>query len=179
MNIAETKGDKSVKALATRLLATPAKGSVKATQAEMEASLLRLNPQLENIGELPEGTPIVVPDDFGLAPDQSTTPLRGLTEGLLAQNEAALTSLRGLFADGAEEATARTKRVEAWLGSKDAGEAVRVTPDLKEVFASAKGALGTASTEQATALAARTKALDELQEVLTAFRVQAAAPATR
>ena len=71
MNIAELKGEKTVETLAKRLLAEPSKDTPKTTQAEMEAALLRLNPHLSQIGDLEKGTPIVVPDDFSLAPEQS------------------------------------------------------------------------------------------------------------
>ncbi len=49
MNIAELKGEKTVKTLAKRLLAEPSKKTKKTTNAEMEAALLRLNPQLNQI----------------------------------------------------------------------------------------------------------------------------------
>lgn len=57
MNIAELKREKTVKTLAKRLLAEPSKKTRKTTNAEMEAALLRLNPQLNQIRELKEGTP--------------------------------------------------------------------------------------------------------------------------
>lgn len=74
MNIAEFKGEKTVSALAKRLLAEPGKDTAKTTQREMEAALLRLNPQLSKIGELNKGTPIVVPNNFALDPTESTLP---------------------------------------------------------------------------------------------------------
>ena len=70
MNIAELKGEKTVKALAKRLLAAPSSDTPKTTQAEMEVALIHLNPHLNQIGDLEKGTPIVVPDNFGLAPAQ-------------------------------------------------------------------------------------------------------------
>ena len=42
MNIAQLKGEQTVKALAERLLAEPTKDTRKTNQAEMEAALLRL-----------------------------------------------------------------------------------------------------------------------------------------
>ena len=56
----------------------------------MEAALLRLNPQLNQIGELGKGTPIVVPEEFPLAPDESAVPTRALTDELLRQAEGEL-----------------------------------------------------------------------------------------
>ena len=94
MNIAEIKGEKTVKTLAKRLLAEPSKKTRKTTNAEMEAALLRLNPQLNKIGQLKEGTPIVVPGEFALADGESFTPSRNLTEALLQQARDAVTRLR-------------------------------------------------------------------------------------
>ena len=101
MNIAELKGEKTVKTLAKRLLAEPSKDTPKTTQAEMEAALIRLNPQLSQIGDLEKGTPIVVPDHFALAPEESATPTRGLAEELLQRAESALEALRGTIKEQA------------------------------------------------------------------------------
>ena len=54
----------------------------------MEAALLRLNPQLDQIGELEKGAPIVVPDRLALAPEESAAPTRSLTEELLRAENA-------------------------------------------------------------------------------------------
>jgi hypothetical protein len=102
MNIAELKGEKNVKTLAKRLLAEPSKDTPKTTQVEMEAALIRLNPHLSQIGELEKGTPIVVPDGFGRAPEQSTTPTRGLAEELLQRAESVLDTLREGIKEQAE-----------------------------------------------------------------------------
>ena len=82
MNIAQLKGEKTVKTLAKRLLAEPSKKTKKTTSAEMEAALLRLNPQLSNIRDLEEGTPIVVPGEFALAPSAGRTAVRRIAEPL-------------------------------------------------------------------------------------------------
>ena len=52
MNIAELKGEKTVKALVKRLLGEQPKGRAKKTEAEMEAALLRVNPHLNQIDSL-------------------------------------------------------------------------------------------------------------------------------
>jgi hypothetical protein len=170
MNIAETKGEKSVSTLAKRLLAEPTKSTAKTTQPEMEAALVRLNPHLDQIGELEKGTPIVVPDEFKLAPEESVTPLRGMAEELLRQTEIALTNLRATLQTHLAQSAAQSDQAQTFLKSDRAKELVRTSPDLKEAFASAATAAKTAPKEQATAIAAQSKALDKVASQLADFR---------
>ena len=170
MNIAELKGEKTVKTLAKRLLAEPSKDTPKTTQAEMEAALIRLNPHLGQIGELEKGTPIVVPDGFGLAPEQSTTPTRGLAEELLQRAESALDTLRETIKEQAARSAAESDRVQTWLKSDQAKELVKQSPELKEVFSGAASAAKTVPKERSAAIAAEGKALDRVQVQLANFR---------
>ncbi len=179
MNIAELKGDKTVKALATRLLAKPAKGSAKISQTEMEAELVRLNPELSKIHELPEGTPVVVPSQFGLAPAESNQPLRDLTAGLLDQAEQVLESFRQSLAQHATESAAQAERVKTWLASAQSKEALRQNANLKEVFAATATTLKSLPKSEAAAEESRGKALDEMQGALAELRAKIAAPETR
>ena len=170
MNIAELKGEKTVKTLAKRLLVEPSKGTPKTTQAEMEAALIRLNPHLVQIGELEKGTPIVVPDGFGLAPEQSTTPTRELAEELLQRAESALGTLRETIKEQAARSAAESDRVQTWLKSDQAKELVKQSPELKEVFSGAASAAKTVPKERSAAIAAEGKALDRVQVQLANFR---------
>jgi enamine deaminase RidA (YjgF/YER057c/UK114 family) len=179
MNIAELKGDKTVKALATRLLAKPAKGGAKISQSEMEAELVRLNPELSKIHELPEGTPVVVPSQFGLAPAESKQPLRDLTAGLLDQAEQVLENFRESLAKHARESAAQAERVKTWLASAQSKEALRQSPDLKEVFATTAATLKGLPKTEAAAEKSRGTALDEIQSALAELRAKIAAPETR
>ena len=172
MNIAELKGEKTVKTLAKRLLAEPSKTAKKTTNAEMEAALLRLNPQLSKIGDLEKGTPIVVPDEFVLAADESFTPSRGLTEELLRQSEEAVSRLRAVLKERIARSAEESDRVAIWLKSEQAKEFLRGSPELKEVFSSAAAAAKTAPKEQAAAVVSEVKALDKVQAQLAAFRVK-------
>ena len=85
MNITSLQGEKTVKSIAARLLAEPTKDTPKTTQtgAGGSARAARLNPQLNQIGDLGKGTPIVVPDGFALAPNASSEPMPALSVGLL------------------------------------------------------------------------------------------------
>src|SRR5437762_2182919 len=108
MSIAELRGEKTVKTLVERLLAKPSTDTPQGTQAEMEAALLRLNPHLNQIGNLENGTPIVVPDKFSLAPGQSTSPTPALTSELLDQAEKTLANLRAAIKESVELFASRT-----------------------------------------------------------------------
>lgn len=170
MNIAELRGEKTVKTLAERLLAEPSKDTPKGTQAEMEAALLRLNPQLNQIGDLEKGTPIVVPDKFALAPGQSTSPTPTLTSELLDHAEKTLANLRAAIKEGVELFATQTNQVQDWLKSPQAKELVRRSPELKDVFSNAASAAKTVAKEQPAALTAQLQRLDSANSQLAKFR---------
>ena len=172
MNIAQLKGEKTVKTLAKRLLAEPSKKTKKTTNAEMEAALLRLNPKLSNIRDLEEGTPILVPDEFALAADESFTPSRGLTEALLRQAEEAMSKVRAVLKERIALSAGETDRVQRWLKTDEAKEFLRRSPELKEVFSSAATAAKTLAKDQALALSAEDSALGKVRSQLAAFRVK-------
>jgi hypothetical protein len=172
MNIAELKGEKTVKTLAKRLPAEPSKKTKKTTNAEMEAALLRLNPQLNQIRELKEGAPIVVPGEFALADNESVTPSRGLTDALLQQAQDALSRLRAVVKERVERSAEETERLQTWLKSAEAKEFVRQSPELKESFSSAATAAKTLAKKQAATLSTEENALGKIKSQLSAFRVK-------
>ena len=172
MNIAQLKGEKTVKTLAKRLLAEPSKKTKNTTNAEMEAALLRLNPQLSNIRDLEEGTPIVVPGEFALAADESFTPSRGLTEALLREAEDAVSRVQALLKERIARSAEETDRVQSWLKTDEAKEFLRRSPELKEVFSSATTAAKTLAKDEASALSAEDSALGKVRSQLAAFRVK-------
>lgn len=171
MNIAELKGEKTVKTLAKRLLAESTKDTPKTTQAEMEAALMRLNPQLNQIGDLEKGAPIVVPDQFTLAPEESAAPTRALTEELLRQAESTLARLRIAIKERTDQFATQSDQVQAWLKSQQAKDLVKESPELKEVFSDAASAAKALPKEQAAVVTAETKALDKVEAQVKVFRV--------
>ena len=137
----------------------------------MEAALLRLNPQLNQIRELKEGIPIVVPGEFALA-GRVFTPSRGLTEALLQQARDAVSRLRAVVKERVEQLRRRS-RSRANLVKERAGEGVcSPSPELKESFSSAATAAKTLAKEQAEALSAEESALGKIKSQLAAFRVK-------
>jgi hypothetical protein len=170
MRIAELRGEKTVKTLAMRLLAKPSTDTPQSTQAEMEAALLRLNPQLNQIGDLENGVPIVVPDKFALAPGQSISPAPALTSVLLDQVETNLAGLRAAIKESAELFATRNNQAQSWLQSPPAEELVRQSPKLKSVLSNAASAAEAAAKEQSVSLTAELQKLDSLQSQLAKFR---------
>lgn len=170
MNIAELKGEKTVKTLAKRLLAEPTKDTPKTTQAEMEAALLRLNPQLNQIGDLEKGTPIVVPDHFALAAEESAAPTRALTDDLLRQAENSLGVLKAVIKQRTEQFATQSDQVQTWLKSPQAKELAKESPELKAVFTDAANAAKVLPKEQDATITAETKALDKVEAEVKTFR---------
>jgi hypothetical protein len=170
MSITELRGEKTVKTLAERLLAKPSTDTPQGTQAEMEAALLRLNPHLNQIGDLENGTPIVVPDKFALAPGQSTSPTPALTSELLDQAEKTLANMRAAIKESVELFATRTSQAQDWLKSPQAEELVRQSPKLKDVFSNAASAAETTIKEQSASLTAEFQRLDKVQSQLAKFR---------
>src|SRR3954468_6287882 len=119
MNIAELKGEKTVKALAKRLLAEQPKSRAKKTEADMEAALLRANPHLKQIDSLDKGTPVIVPEEFALDRDESASPFTGMAEDLLKQSETVLEDIREQIAAQVRQSAEETERAQQWIQSDE------------------------------------------------------------
>jgi hypothetical protein len=161
MNIAVSKGEKTISTLAKRLFAEASKGSSKTSQKEMEAALLRLNPHLKRMDKLKKGTPILVPEEFRLAPNESINPFRVMAEAFLWRSENAVSNARAMLKERAAQS--------AELGGRARKSPIRA-PKLKKVSASAAAAPKAVQKKQAAALAAQLKALDKIAADLAAFR---------
>src|SRR4051812_2642020 len=169
MNIAELKGEKTVKALVKRLLGEQPKGRAKKTEAEMEAALLRVNPHLNQIDSLEKGTPVIVPDEFALDRDESASPFTGLAEDLLKQSEAVLADLREQIAAQVRQSTTETEQAQKWIQTDEAKQLLRASPELKEAFAAVTSGAKSLVKEQTAGLAAEDKGLDKIRAQLAEF----------
>jgi hypothetical protein len=167
--IAELK-EKSLKTLAKRLLARSGSEMSSATNNEMEAALLRLNPQLSRIRELPKGIGILVPDEFVLAPGESVTPSRRAGDELLRQAEQAASSFRAVLKEQVARSAEETERVQRWLKSAEAKEFVRRSPALEEMFAKAASESKALPKDRGAALSAEDKSLNKVLAHLQSFR---------
>ncbi len=168
MNIALSRGEKTISTLAKRLLAEPSKGSSRTSQKEMEAALLRLNPHLKQISKLKKGTPILVPAEFRLAANESVNPFRVMAEEFLRRSEDAVSNVRVMLKERAAQSADLSDRMQSWLKSGQTRKFPRGAPKLKKVSASATPK--PLPKEQAAALAAQDKALGKLQFQLKDLR---------
>ena len=171
MNLTELRGEKTIKALAKRLLEQPAKNTKtqKSDTTEMEAALLRLNPHLGQIGDLEKGTPVLLPENFPFALEEAT-PVIGNAADLLEESETAFEKIRATLAESVEKAGEQGERVQAWLKGDGTKELIRRAPELREVFASAAAAAKGLRKEQASLADAEMKALEAVQAELARFR---------
>ena len=174
MNITELKGEKTIQELARRLVAaaTPATDPQREINEEkMEAALLRINPHLGRIGELQEGTPILIPQETGTvnAGAPQDNPLMGLAEEWLRRGELALERVRVTLEDSVVQAKTQSEKVQTWLKSDEAKTTLGRAPELKEIFQRGGVAAKTLPKEQAAFVATETKSLSQVQSALKDF----------
>jgi phage tail protein X len=108
MNIANLQGEITVEALARRIY-----GDAVTQRPELVVRLLDANPHLENLGSLPEGTPIAVPRTGDPELDNASS------AGVDARREAALADLDAALEDAAKIGTELIARREATLVESD------------------------------------------------------------
>jgi hypothetical protein len=171
MNITELQGEKTVNALAKRLLESSATqgASEKSKESEMEAALLRLNPHLNGIADLQKGTPVLLPENFPIARGESLSVVGSSAAGLLQEADAAIKNLSTAIAESVDQAGQQAERVQTWLKGDAARDVLRRAPELKEVFAGAATAAKTLRKEQSTLAEGEQKALAEVQAELIRF----------
>lgn len=184
MNIAELKGEKTVKALVKRLLEQTASSSPSAkgkrapstTESELEAALLRANPHLSQIGNLEKGTPILVPGEFPLKAAESADPRRrgggiggNADDAWLRHAETALGGLRAVLGESVAQAGEQSERVQTWLKGDGAKEVLQRAPELKEAFRDTAAAAKALRDEQAALVTAQEGALGQVRSELASF----------
>jgi phage tail protein X len=108
MNIANLQGETTIEALARRIY-----GDAVTLRPELVVRLFDANPHLENLGSLPEGTPVAVP--LTGDPELDSAPSAGAD----ARREAALADLDAALDDAAKSGTELIARREATLVESD------------------------------------------------------------
>ena len=170
MNVAALKNDKTVDALAKRLLK---ESPSPLPPRELAAALLRLNPHLSRIDALEEGTPILLPPELASANDASM-PEPGSSVPLIEEAARALEELRVELEKSSAETTREIEEAQAWLKGEPAKQVLREVPELKEAFAKTAAAATELRKEQAAFLAGQEKLLRKLQADLPNFLSTAA-----
>lgn len=171
MKIATLKGEKNVEALSKRLLGLHGKTSAKKSAAELAAALLRVNPQLENVGKLEPGTTVLVPDEFALAPEEASRPADSLGAAAMARMEKALADARAFLAREQTKSPQATE-LEAWLKGDRAKKSSKETAVQNKVLTNAATTIKAVAKEQAESPKAHNKSLDTIEKKFAAFREQ-------
>ena len=165
MNVAALKNEKTVDALAKRLL----KESPSAVPPrELAASLLRLNPHLSRIDVLEEGTPILIPPEL-VATGEASAPEPGSSIPLIEEAARALEALRADLEKSGAEASKEVEEAQAWLKGEPAKQILREVPELKEEFSKTATAATELRKERVAYLAGQEKMLRKLQADLPDF----------
>lgn len=152
------KGEKSVTDLANRLFNIQGRGSQAAIKQAADA-LLKANPQLKNIGKLPPGSLIAVPDTAPPVVPQETGISVGLVRSATGQNiQSALDSLQQRLSD---IETAAVNQVNA-------GTALMQTPDFKTALKTVSGQIPAFADQVASLSSLAKDSKDALKNVQTA-----------
>jgi hypothetical protein len=106
--------------------------------------------------------------------NESHAPLRGVTDELLRQGEETVLRLRAVLKERVAHSAEEIERVRSWLKSRSAKEVLRQSPAFQDPFSKAVNAAKTLPKEQAAALSAEDKSLNEVLSQLT--RVRSALP---
>ena len=176
MRFAMFQGEKSVTDLANRLFRIQDPGSQAAISQTADA-LLKANPQLKDVGKIPVGSLIAIPDSApAVAPEEEAISV-GLVRSFAAQNvqttfdslQKRLVDIEAATVDNVKSATDRMQTPEMKKALKTAAEQnlgfVDQLPSLdsiaKETNEILKG--------MQTARKARKQALAQLQAALTSF----------
>jgi hypothetical protein len=140
--LAILKGDKNVSELATRLFNLKG-GGTPASGAAVD-SLVKANPQLSNLGQLPAGSAVLVPDIAAGADAAETLPPAGLSAVNTARIATAVATLAGALGTATDGVTAQADNTLTLLKNSTLKAAIAKDPDLAQrVSAIADGAKAT------------------------------------
>lgn len=166
MTFAIYKGEKNVTELAARLFRLRGAGS-QSTAKEAGEALLKANPQLKEISNVPVGSIIVVPPDApALHPEESLAPPNLVRAFAAERAQQLLTMLDTRLSDIERRASDATKDILSLAKSKEVKAAAVNTPNLAQnlptISKSAETRLKGTKSDQDS----RTKTIGELRRGL-------------
>jgi hypothetical protein len=126
--LAILKGDKNVSELASRLFNLKG-GETQASGAAVD-SLVKANPQLSDIAQLPAGSAVLVPDTAAGADAAETLPPAGLSAVNTARIATAVATLAGGLGTATDGAMAQADNTLALLKDRTLKAAIAKDPDL-------------------------------------------------
>jgi phage tail protein X len=124
------KGDKNVSELASRLFKLKA-GETQASGAAID-SLVKANPQLSDLGQLPAGSAVLVPDTAAGPDAAETLPPAGLSAVNTSRIATAVATFAGALGTASDSATAQADNTLAVLKDRTLTAAIAKDPDLAQ-----------------------------------------------
>ena len=164
MKFAVLKGEKDVADLAARLFEIKGRGSAEASK-KAEAALIAANPHLKNLGKLPEGTLVVVPNLPGNPPARSAQASGGGSE-FSEQAKLLLKELTTAMARSADDEEKAITVATELLKSKEVKEFAAQLPDAQDQIEKLNEALKNQLKDLKTSTATQKEALAQLQNSL-------------
>ena len=169
MSFAIYKGEKNVNELAARLFQQRGSGSKTALKQASDA-LLRANPQLKDVSQVPIGTVIVVPPDApAVQLDQSPAPAGMVRAFTATRVQQLLASLDSRLSDIDTKTGDATNAILTLANTKEARSAAAKDPKLKASLPVIIKSSQTRLKDLKTAQDSRTKAITELRNALAQF----------
>jgi hypothetical protein len=162
MNIAASKGERTLSELTRRLFNI--KGPQAAKMAKQaEAALLHVNPHLHDLTQVPEGTPIVVPDVPGVSP-VATGGMGAVSAEITAQLQQALADAGTIISQSLANEEREANEIATLAKSRALRELTKQQPDLiPRTVAESKARLQSVE----TLTKSHTQGLAELEQALS------------
>jgi hypothetical protein len=169
MSFAIYKGEKNVTELAARLFKLRGSSSQAAVKQASDA-LLRANPQLKDISQVPIGSVVVVPPDApAVSPDQSPAPANIVRAFAAARAQQLLATLDSRLSDIDAQANDATNAILALAKTKEVKAAAANDPNLKANLPAIVKSSETRLKNLKGSQDSRTKAIAAVRKGLTQF----------
>jgi hypothetical protein len=173
MRLATYQGESDLKTLVKRLFRSRGP-EPEAFEKEAEAALLRANPQLRDLKELPKGVAIMVPEVRGIKPTAEVRMPGDWADKLLAEVRQAVAGLGPALKESAARQEEAANQTLELLKSKEMKELAKSSPAWQERFRkiadAARARIKKAQAEkesQEKLVAQMEKDLDEVSKLFT------------
>jgi hypothetical protein len=168
MRFAMYEGENSMPELVARLFdITGAEAGLR--QQEAEAALREANPHLRDLGSVPIGTPIVVPDLRGIQPSQESRPVTDDLQALVRTLQGSLSEVAQALDDSARLAGEAVNQDLALLRSKEVKDLAAQDPTLARQVEDVTASSQRLRTETKAHRAAQADAVAQLRTDLQEF----------
>jgi len=171
MKFATYKSERNLSELARRLFQIKGPQAEKLTK-QAEAALLRANPQLRELKNLPRGTFILVPEMTGMEPGEQISPMEDMAKAMVEPMRLALNAAQKTLAaaisresENASNTLSLLKSMELKALGKEVSEINKRLPKIAEKAKKRLAETETFKTSQEQAFAQIEKNLDEMTKL--------------